>query len=77
MADAKFTCESCVFWLDQQITGVCRRYPQYQHKSAREWCGEYLSDIKLEPPKRKYTRRNHAETAEGQGSNQAASAEVE
>lgn len=66
MAGSKFTCETCVFWQDQNISGTCRRYPRSINTAKSNWCGEYLSELKSveERPKRKYTRRTDAKAAE-------------
>ena len=75
MADVKFTCESCRYWQNQNIIGLCRRYPQHANKHYSEWCGEHTIERKLVdlpvvvmPPeepkaKRKYTRRQDAKTS--------------
>lgn len=63
MADAKFTCESCRFWQDKNIIGVCRRYPHNYNKHRSEWCGEHSQHPTAEPVKRKYVRKQNADTA--------------
>ncbi len=64
MADAKFNCETCIFWLDQKITGLCRRFPRYQNKHKNEWCGEYVSELGIAETrqKRKYVRKTDVKT---------------
>lgn len=40
MADVN--CKSCRFYsLNGNVLGLCRRFPEYQHKSENEWCGEF------------------------------------
>lgn len=51
MANNDSKCESCMFWVDRNIIGVCQRYPQHVNKHKVEWCGEYKSHF--EEPKRK------------------------
>lgn len=41
MADTNLKCEFCLFWLDRNIMGVCRRFPATQNKHKNEWCGEF------------------------------------
>ena len=66
MADVNNTCKTCRFWHDQQIIGLCRRYPKVENKHGHEWCGEYaalLIDAVEIKTKRKYTRRQDAKAA--------------
>ena len=66
-------CENCRFWQNQNIIGLCRRYPQHQNKSRIDWCGEWsMALVQLpvvEMPtqvakvKRKYTRRQDVEAS--------------
>lgn len=79
MAEVKFTCETCKYWQNQNIIGLCRRYPQHSNKHLSEWCGEYSAVRKIvelpmvemppelvqpvERQKRKYTRRKDAKTS--------------
>lgn len=63
-------CQNCRHWQDQNIIGLCRRYPQYQNKHRQEWCGEWSAivsvvqpETKVAPIKRKYTRRQDAEAS--------------
>ena len=39
---AKDDCSVCRYYLGQEI-GSCRRYPIYQTRSAKEWCGEFVA----------------------------------
>jgi len=34
-------CENCRFWQNQNIIGLCRRYPHQENKHKSEWCGEH------------------------------------
>lgn len=72
MAGRHSKCELCLYWQDQNIIGLCRRYPQYHNKHRTEWCGEWTSipneaPIELSPllerTKRKYTRRQDVEAS--------------
>jgi hypothetical protein len=66
-------CENCRFWQNQNIIGLCRRYPQHQNKSRIDWCGEWSMALvqlpAVEMPtqvakvKRKYTRRQDVEAS--------------
>lgn len=66
-------CENCRFWQNQNIIGLCRRYPQHQNKARTEWCGEWslalmtLPVVEMQPEtprvKRKYTRRQDVEAS--------------
>jgi len=71
MVGKHFNCGACRFWQDQNIIGLCRRYPTHQNKHKHDWCGEWVSseepaivalpvvEMPVENPvqKRKYTRR--------------------
>ena len=72
MAEQQFTCKTCLHWQDQNIIGLCRRYPMHANKHGSDWCGEHtikrvLVELPVleEPPKpkRKYTRRQNVETS--------------
>ena len=75
MAEQQFTCKSCLHWQDQNIIGLCRRYPNHANKHFSDWCGEHTAKREIvelpvvvmpneEPkPKRKYTRRQNVETS--------------
>ena len=65
MADAKFTCETCKFWLEQNIIGHCRRFPKYHNTSKTHWCGEYSTNAPEVVVKRKYVRKTDAQANEG------------
>lgn len=43
MADVN--CKSCVFFIDHQIMGQCRRFPVFQNRHFTEWCGEHKSKV--------------------------------
>ena len=72
MAEQQFTCKTCLHWQDQNIIGLCRRYPMHANKHGSDWCGEHtikrvlveLPVLETPPkPKRKYTRRQNVETS--------------
>lgn len=46
--NSKDTCNSCIYFLYQEndLMGLCRRYPTYQNRHGSEWCGEFV----LVPP---------------------------
>ena len=52
MAKKDFSCESCIFWADRNIIGVCQRYPQPVNKHKTEWCGEFKAEVKVGRPKK-------------------------
>ena len=43
MADVntKDTCKSCLFFIDGDRMGICRRFPAPVNKSKTDWCGEF------------------------------------
>ena len=43
MADSN--CNSCIFFVDHQIMGQCRRFPLFQNRHKTEWCGEHKAQI--------------------------------
>lgn len=43
MADSN--CNSCVFFVDHQIMGQCRRFPLFQNRHKTEWCGEHKAPV--------------------------------
>lgn len=62
------SCASCKFFLNAQIMGSCRRYPQTINRHMNDWCGEHFAvqqpeavkpvydiqtDTVVEPPLRK------------------------
>lgn len=44
MAESKYKCEDCRYWVNRNIIGICHRYPQHVHKSKSEWCGEFKGE---------------------------------
>jgi hypothetical protein len=46
-------CNSCVYFEDHKMMGVCKRYPSYSNRHSTEWCGEYkpAPQIEQEPIK--------------------------
>jgi len=73
MVGKHFNCGACRFWQDHNIIGLCRRFPLHQNKQRHDWCGEWVSVeepaivalpvVEMTPQKRKYTRRQNAETS--------------
>ena len=50
MADVntKDSCKTCLFFIDGERMGICRRFPAPINKSKTDWCGEYsLSEKSL------------------------------
>lgn len=45
MADTDSKCETCIYWADRNIMGICRRYPATQNKQKTDWCGEFKTWI--------------------------------
>jgi hypothetical protein len=43
------SCADCKFFLNAQIMGSCRRYPQTINRHMNDWCGEHSLPIKIEP----------------------------
>lgn len=43
------SCGSCKFFLNAQIMGSCRRYPQTINRHMNDWCGEYVA-VQQEKP---------------------------
>lgn len=35
------SCADCKFFLNAQIMGSCRRYPQTINRHMNDWCGEH------------------------------------
>jgi hypothetical protein len=42
-------CNSCVYFEDHKMMGICKRYPSYANRHSTEWCGEYKALPKIEP----------------------------
>ena len=42
------SCADCKFFLNAQIMGSCRRYPQTINRHMNDWCGEHslLQEVK-------------------------------
>jgi len=42
--NSKDTCNSCIYFLYQEndLMGLCRRYPTYQNRHGSEWCGDFV-----------------------------------
>lgn len=34
-------CSDCIYFVNHDRMGICRRYPAYVHRSPSEWCGEH------------------------------------
>ena len=75
---AESNCRTCRFFTSQQTMGLCKRYPMHNNKHENDWCGEHLAklieviplqvydittDQTTEVKKRKYVRKQNAETA--------------
>jgi len=43
------SCASCKFFLNAQIMGSCRRYPQTINRHMNDWCGEHFAVQQAEP----------------------------
>ena len=41
---AESNCRLCVYFVDIDRIGQCRRYPQFVTKHETEWCGEFRKD---------------------------------
>ena len=75
MVGKHFNCGACRFWQDQNIIGLCKRYPEHYNKHRNDWCGEWVSvekpvisalpvvEMAETPQKRKYTRRQDAKAS--------------
>jgi hypothetical protein len=44
------SCASCKFFLNAQIMGSCRRYPQTINRHMNDWCGEHIAPQQIEQP---------------------------
>ena len=46
------SCADCKFFLNAQIMGSCRRYPQTINRHMNDWCGEHIASqqTKLKEP---------------------------
>jgi len=55
MADVHSRCANCQYFLNAEIMGSCRRYPQTINRHMNDWCGEHAMAIQMiepEPPKK-------------------------
>jgi hypothetical protein len=43
------SCANCKFFLNAQIMGSCRRYPQTINRHMNDWCGEHFAVQQAEP----------------------------
>jgi len=34
-------CKTCRFFVNGQVMGACRRYPEMHNKHEMDWCGEH------------------------------------
>lgn len=41
---AESNCKLCVYFVDTDRIGQCRRYPRFVTKHETEWCGEFRKD---------------------------------
>jgi len=39
--NTKDSCKTCLFFIDGERMGICRRFPAPVNKSKTDWCGEY------------------------------------
>jgi hypothetical protein len=75
MVNRDSRCGNCRFWQNQNIIGLCKRYPAHHNKHESDWCGEFgakqpeivalpVVEMPVEKPveKRKYTRRQNVQT---------------
>ena len=52
MADVHSKCANCRYFLNAEIMGSCRRYPQTINRHMNDWCGEHdlaIQMYELEP----------------------------
>ncbi|CAB4134256.1 hypothetical protein UFOVP205_13 [uncultured Caudovirales phage] len=42
------SCADCRFFLNAQIMGSCRRYPQTINRHMNDWCGEHSAPTEPE-----------------------------
>jgi hypothetical protein len=42
---AEMNCNNCRFFTNQQIMGICKRYPTHQNRHENDWCGEHHAQI--------------------------------
>jgi hypothetical protein len=42
---AESNCKLCVYFVDIDRIGQCRRYPQFVTKHESEWCGEFWKEM--------------------------------
>lgn len=48
VVEDKESCNSCLFFVDGERMGICKRFPSAVNKPKDDWCGEYsLSDKSL------------------------------
>jgi len=43
----KPTCKNCVYFLNAQVLGTCRRNPNPVNKHHSDWCGEHQGGIMI------------------------------
>jgi len=43
------SCADCKYFLNAQIMGSCRRYPQTINRHMNDWCGEHTLPQQAEP----------------------------
>jgi len=41
MATEDFKCGNCEYFVDRQIMGLCRLYPDTHNKHETDWCGQH------------------------------------
>lgn len=50
MADVHSKCATCRFFLNAEVMGSCRRYPQTINRHMNDWCGEHAFAIQMYAP---------------------------
>lgn len=47
MADVHSKCATCRFFLNAEVMGSCRRYPQTINRHMNDWCGEHAFAVQM------------------------------
>ena len=47
MADVHSKCATCRFFLNAEVMGSCRRYPQTINRHMNDWCGEHAFSVEM------------------------------
>jgi hypothetical protein len=48
MSDVR--CKTCRYFLNGQVIGACRRFPEVQNKHEMDWCGEHQLPVMVTMP---------------------------